>query len=500
MSDPVQRRETSHEQRFYDAKGKAHVVEQPPASIGHRQPSTNGLVNGQDSNEQVMHQTIQMLAVLEVVQFSSYFMPGANMGMAGFAQPYAQNMNMTGKTNKEWGQAVKFDTFHGTHDKLKALLFLRRFDAAFAGGNFTESSKAQLGGKLEIGKCWFSLTQRACANFISPELASKLGIRAKEMGMKGEIGLACPGHSEPVTPILGKLRLHIQSYVDAKEIHIMPLLQDCDVLLGIPWCYKLNAVVDTFQKKITLVHRGKTHVLDVKLKGESVPVVSASAISSIIKNHLFGYLIFAKEVHEVESNLSKLHKDRAASLNGFRDCFSNSLPDELLPKRPEDHSIDLEPSSSPPYRPPYRIIAAQQQEIMSQVNELLEKGLIQSKSSPFCSPVLLVQKKDGFLRMCIDYHGMPQSLLSAGLKLPIGWNAFHVSLVRPFVGDVPDNLVPEEKPKVEELDKILVPEQILAHKERKVRGKVARRYLVKVKNFSIMDAKWMEEAELVDSP
>ncbi|MCO5604087.1 hypothetical protein L7F22_058245 [Adiantum nelumboides] len=79
-------------------------------------------------------------------------------------------------------------------------------------------------------------------------------------------------------------------------------------------------------------------------------------------------------------------------------------------------------------------------------------------------------------------------------------NAFHVSLLRPFVGDVPEDMVPEEQPEVEELDEILVPEQILAHKDRKVRGKVARRYLVKFKNYSPMDAKWMEEAELVDSP
>ncbi|MCO5613087.1 hypothetical protein L7F22_067361 [Adiantum nelumboides] len=139
----------------------------------------------------------------------------------------------------------------------------------------------------------------AHANFISPELASKLGIRAEEMRMTGEAGLACLGHSEAVIPILGKLRLHIQNYVDAKEFHIMSL-QDCDVLLSIPWCYRLHAVEDTFHKKITLVHRGKIHVLDVKLKGELVPVVSASAISSVIKNHLSAYLVFAKEVHEVE--------------------------------------------------------------------------------------------------------------------------------------------------------------------------------------------------------
>ncbi|MCO5576990.1 hypothetical protein L7F22_030811 [Adiantum nelumboides] len=67
------------------------------------------------------------------------------------------------------------------------------------------------------------------------------------------------------------------------------------------------------------------------------------------------------------------------------------------------------------------------------------------------------------------------------LKLPEGWkihSAFHASLLRPFVGNVPEDMVPEEQPEVEELDEILVPEEILAHKDRKVRGKVARRYLV----------------------
>ena len=93
--------------------------------------------------------------------------------------------------------------------------------------------------------------------------------------------------------------------------------------------------------------------------------------------------------------------------------------------------------------------------------------------------------------------------VSYRLKLPDSWrihNAFHVSLLRPFVGDVPTDMEDELQPEVEELDEVLVPEQIVAHKERKIRGKVSRRYLVKFKNYSAMDAKWMEEGDLADSP
>ncbi|MCO5595151.1 hypothetical protein L7F22_049189 [Adiantum nelumboides] len=83
------------------------------------------------------------------------------------------------------------------------------------------------------------------------------------------------------------------------------------------------------------------------------------------------------------------------------------------------------------------------------------------------------------------------------LKLPESWkihNAFPVSLLRPYVGDVPGDMSAQEQPKVEELDEILVLEQVLARKERKVKGKGSRRYLVKFKNYPPMDAKWMEEA------
>ena len=76
------------------------------------------------------------------------------------------------------------------------------------------------------------------------------------------------------------------------------------------------------------------------------------------------------------------------------------------------------PGCSPPNRAPYRVSYAQQEEILTQVNELVEKGMIRPSSSPFCSPVLLVQKKDGSYRMCIDYRALNKNTIKNRFPVP----------------------------------------------------------------------------------
>ncbi|MCO5547544.1 hypothetical protein L7F22_000994 [Adiantum nelumboides] len=116
-------------------------------------------------------------------------------------------------------------------------------------------------------------------------------------------------------------------------------------------------------------------------------------------------------------------------------------------------------------------------------------------------------KKRLFPKLSMRYYGPFQiteriNNVSFRLRLPDTWkihNAFHVSLLKPFRGDVPDDGEPDEQPEVEENEEILVPEQILAHKDTKTKGKVRRRFLGKFKNYPALDAKWMEE-DLADTP
>ena len=78
-------------------------------------------------------------------------------------------------------------------------------------------------------------------------------------------------------------------------------------------------------------------------------------------------------------------------LKSYSSCFANEIRNELPPSRgDEDHRIDRIQGSTLPNRAPYRLSLAQQEEIMTQVNELLEKGTIRPSSSPYCLLVLLV--------------------------------------------------------------------------------------------------------------
>ena len=90
------------------------------------------------------------------------------------------------------------------------------------------------------------------------------------------------------------------------------------------------------------------------------------------------------------------------------------------------------------------------------------------------------------------------------LKLPSTWlihNAFHVSLLKPFKGEVPTEPITEDPPKFEGQEEILQPESILRHEDKLLQsGKVIRRYLIKYKNYPFEDARWMQDIQLKDNP
>ena len=78
----------------------------------------------------------------------------------------------------------------------------------------------------------------------------------------------------------------------------------------------------------------------------------------------------------------------------------------LPPSRPTDHAITLLPHLAPVNVKPYCYPHFQKQEIETQVTAMLRQGHIQHCQSPFSSPVLLVKKRDGTWRFCVDYRAL----------------------------------------------------------------------------------------------
>ena len=100
-------------------------------------------------------------------------------------------------------------------------------------------------------------------------------------------------------------------------------------------------------------------------------------------------------------------------LDTHRKLFRTDLPDVNMLSNTRS-VIPLVPDAHIPSRPMFRYSPAELAEMTSQVNELLQAGLIQKSTSPFGAPVLFVKKKTGEFRMCVDYRALNKVTICSG--------------------------------------------------------------------------------------
>lgn len=127
-----------------------------------------------------------------------------------------------------------------------------------------------------------------------------------------------------------------------------------------------------------------------------------------------------KPLEESQLNIgtedTKVRQKVISLLNEYRGCFSDSAEEMGVSKSGE---IEIKLNDEVPFRyRPYRLSEPEKQKVRNIVSELLGAGIIQESNSPYASPLLLVKKKNGQDRMCIDYRKLNMKTIKSRYPLP----------------------------------------------------------------------------------
>ena len=141
-------------------------------------------------------------------------------------------------------------------------------------------------------------------------------------------------------------------------------------------------------------------------------MISALTAQRMLRKGCHGYLAYV-----VETGKEGTIVDEIPVVREFLDVFLDDIVG-LPPEREVEFTIDLILGTEPISIPPYKMASAELRELKAKLEELLSKGFIRPSISPREAPVLFVKKKDGSLRLCIDYRQLNRVTIHNQYPLP----------------------------------------------------------------------------------
>ena len=190
-----------------------------------------------------------------------------------------------------------------------------------------------------------------------------------------------------------------------------------EVVLGVDWLAGLGNFVGNF-RNMTLSWKEKGS--RVLLKGDPTLCRSKSswkAALKALKTEGEGYLVTPMQAELVEKPNDSLSEGVQRLLAEYEDLFQT--PTGLPPPREQDHAIVLREGAPIPHIRPYRYPHYQKNEIEKIIDEMLQSEIIRPSTSPFSSPVILVKKKDGGWRFCVDYRALNKITIPNKFPIPV---------------------------------------------------------------------------------
>ena len=156
------------------------------------------------------------------------------------------------------------------------------------------------------------------------------------------------------------------------------------------------------------------------MKIQEVLIVSRKQVTKTLQGNREVWVLLTKELADAELKSINDIIDRVLQnlVRKYEDVFPADLPLGLPPVRGIEHQIDLIPGVAVPNKAPYRCNPEETKELQRQIDELMQRGYVRESMRLCTVPTLLVPKKDGTWRMCIDSRAVNNITVKYRFPIP----------------------------------------------------------------------------------
>ncbi|XP_075499203.1 uncharacterized protein LOC142537584 [Primulina tabacum] len=190
--------------------------------------------------------------------------------------------------------------------------------------------------------------------------------------------------------VIRDLSLELHGHTVYADLTVLPMPE-----------FDINGVTINFkQKSVKVRPLGEKEFVFEPSGRNSMPWMISCL--QVRKNILKGCQMFLASIISSPDGISQTLVD-VPVVRYFLDVFPDDIAG-IPPKREVEFSIDLMSGSVPISKVLYRLAPAETKELKQQIQELLDKEFIRPSYSTWGTPVLFMKKKDGSMRLCIDYR------------------------------------------------------------------------------------------------
>ena len=204
------------------------------------------------------------------------------------------------------------------------------------------------------------------------------------------------------------------------------------IILGAPWLRKQNPIIDwktgvlTFRETDSVISSERTHrqrlMVHEKLSGRTAAECNAATSNKDDLTRGSDSMDTSKRSAGQQHENSKgkdVPLDIPKEYLEYMQLFQEEVDAKALPRhQPWDHEIELEPGKEPTFGPIYALSEKELQVLRGYIEENLKKGFIRESKSSAGYPILFAPKKDGSLRLCVDYRKLNDITIKNRYPLP----------------------------------------------------------------------------------